>query len=104
MITKKFGVDFNSPGGALTLRPSDITDLTTYEPYTLYSKTHDDGWTISGEVSEDYYAWVNDFAASHPIWGYVKGNFESEVEAASEEAFADFYEKHPPEAWDYWDI
>jgi len=69
-----------------------------------YTKTHSDGWTISGEVLEDYYEWVNDFEASHPTLGRVWGNFESEVHADSEEAFADFWEKHEPEEWDYGDI
>jgi hypothetical protein len=34
----------------------------------------------------------------------VWGDFEKEVYADSEEAFADFYAKHEPHAWDYWDI
>jgi hypothetical protein len=102
MITKKFGVDFRSEGGALTLKVSDVTD--TNSDSGTHTRTHDDGWTITGEIHEDYYTWVNSFEAKHPTLGRVWGDFEGEVHADSEEAFADFYATHPPEAWDYGDI
>lgn len=102
MVTKVFGKDFNSSGGALTLRDTDVCEQghTTGE----FSRTHESGWTIKGEVREDYYYWVNDFEASHPTFGRVYGNFESEVHADSEEAFSNFWANHEPQAWDYWDI
>jgi len=91
MITKKFGVDFFSEYGALTLRHEDIG-------------THEDGWTITGEVHEDYFEWVNDFEAVHKKYGKVWGNFEVEVYADNKEGFKHFYRHHTPEAWDYGDI
>lgn len=91
MITKKFGVDFKSEYGALTLNPEEIGE-------------HPDGWIISGEVHEDYYEWVNEFEAHHPTYGKVWGNFEEEVYAESEEGFQHFYKNHTPVAWDYGDI
>ena len=91
MITKKFGIDFHSEGGALTLSPSDIG-------------RNDSGWTIIGVIHEDYYEWVNDFQATHPKFGKVWGNFEKEVYAESEEGFAHFWENHEPQQWDYQDI
>jgi len=91
MITKKFGVDFDSEDGALTLRPADIG-------------IHEDGWTITGEIHEDYYEWVNDFEAVHPVYGRVWGDFEKEVYADNEEGYQNFYKNHTPEAWDYGDI
>ena len=102
MITKKFGVDFNSEGGALTLAPSEVTD-SGHESGT-HAKTHEDGWTITGKIHEDYYVWVNEFEAAHPIYGKVWGDFESEVHADSEEGFQHFHENHKPHAWDYDDI
>jgi len=102
MIEKKFGVDFNSDGGALTLNVCEVSN-TDVESGT-HTKTHGDGWTITGIVHEDYYTWVNDFEASHDEYGRVKGNFEGSVFADSEEGFKDFYENHTPEAWDYYDI
>ncbi len=103
MITKRFGEDFNSDGGALTLRASEVCEVGNDVTGKL-TRTHSDGWTISGEVQEDYYYWVNDFEASHPTLGKVCGNFEGEVHADSEEAFKDFWTRHEPEAWDYQDI
>ena len=101
MIEKKFGEHFHSEGGALTL-PAYEVGCGNFEGYS--SKTHSDGWTISGEVIVDYLLWVNDFEARHPIFGRVWGNFEKSVFADSEEGFADFYKKHEPEAWDYADV
>ena len=103
MIIKQFGKDFDSSGGALTLRPDYITDN---ENVTKghWSKKHKSGWTISGEMHEDYYRWVNEFNAQHPDFGAVWGNFEDKVYADSEEAFEHFYKNHPPQDWDYGDI
>lgn len=103
MITKKFGVDFFSEGGALTLYAHEVCE--EHESLTgQSSRTHADGWTIAGIICEDYYYWVNHFEASHPVFGRVWGNFDEEVYADSEAAFQDFYARHTPEAWDYGDI
>lgn len=85
--------DFSSSiyGDAYTLSPDAIGN-------------NDSGWTIVGEVHEDYYEWVNDFEATHPVFGRVWGNFEDEVYADSLEAYKHFVEHHPPENWDYGDI
>ena len=104
MITKKFGVDFNSDGGALTLSTGSVSDVGYTSYGNIQQKTHPSGWTIKGEVHEDYYEWVNSFEAEHPVFGKVWGDFENEVYADSEEGFADFYKNHAPEAWDYGDI
>lgn len=103
MVTKIFGVDFDSPYGALTLSVCDVSeDLDVISG--VHERTHEDGWTIKGEVHEDYCTWVNEFEASHPIYGRVWGDFENKVYADSEEGFNQFYQNHKPEAWDYADI
>jgi hypothetical protein len=84
-------VDYQMIDSALTLKTEEL-------------KTHEDGWTISGKIHEDYYEWVNEFEASHPILGKVWGDFEEKVYAEKEEGFKDFYDKHTPEDWDYGDI
>lgn len=101
-IEKKFGVDFNSRGGALTLDVSEVTEGN--EESGIYEREHKDGWTIKGEIHEDYFTWVNDFEAKHNKFGKVWGNFEDIVYADSEEAFKDFYANHEPSEWDYGDI
>ena len=101
MVTKKFGVDFNSNYGALTLHPWEVGD---YSIGVEQSHTHKDGWTITAVVKEDHYEWINEFSAVHPTLGKVWGNFEDDVFADSEEAYKHFYENHPPHAWDYGDI
>src|ERR1035437_2723671 len=101
-IEKKFGRDFQSHGGALTLPPEAVSKRSV-DGGTHY-RTHDSGWTIRGEVHEDWIHWVNSFEASHSKFGRVWGNFEESVFADSEEGYAHFYENHTPEAWDYMDI
>ena len=92
MIIKKVWDDYEgSYNGALTLPPEAIG-------------THESGWTIEGEIHKDYYEWVNNFKATHPIYGIVQGDFEEFIETSSDEAFEHFYKNHPPESWDYGDI
>lgn len=100
MITKHYTQDF--PSQARTLRVSSVSDDNVMGG--THTKTHPSGWTITGEVREDYYTWVNDFTATHPIHGAVSGDFEKTVTATSEAALADFLAHHAPEEWDYYDI
>jgi hypothetical protein len=69
-----------------------------------WTRTHADGWTISGKITEDYVEWVNEFQAHHPVHGEVRGDFEEQVFATSKEGFQHFYQKHRPQVWDYEDI
>lgn len=62
------------------------------------------GWTISGRVCEDWYYWVEEFEASHPEHGKVKGDFSAEVWATSQAAFEHFKEHHPYSEFDTQDI
>lgn len=102
MVTKRFGVDFDSEGGALTLPAEDVTDTDAISG--MHERTHPEGWTISGEIQEDYYVWVSEFEATHPVYGRVWGAFQDEVYADSEEGFQHFMEHHPPQEWEYGDI
>ena len=65
---------------------------------------NDSGWTITGQVQEDYFEWVNYFEAVHAKYGELKGDFEDQVIAESQEAFEHFVDHHPVQIWDYWDI
>ncbi len=91
MIEKTFGIIGHD---ALTLRPEEV----------LNKKPHKSGWVIKGKIHEDYYEWVNEFEAHHPIYGIVKGDFEKKVFADSEEGFQHFWKHHQPMKWDYYDI
>ena len=101
-VVKRFGKDFVSDGGALTLPPEAVSKRSVDSG--THQRTHASGWTIRGEVHEDWLGWVNSFEASHPKFGRVWGDFEETVTADSEEGYAHFYANHPPEAWDYLDI
>jgi len=88
MITKEFNIIGHM---ANTLPPE-------------YPGVNISGWVIKGEIHNDWYDWVNEFEAEHPIYGKVWGDFENEVFADSEEGINNFIENHPPEEWDYHDI
>lgn len=102
VVIKKFGKDFFSNGGALTLRVEEVSKDDPESGY--HTRTHKSGWTISGSIHEDYFTWVNCFSATHPVYGLIIGDFENEVKADSEEAFQHFWANHQPESWDYDDI
>ena len=69
-----------------------------------YLGDNESGWTIIGEVQEDYFTWVNEFNAPHPELGEVRGDFESEIVASSKRAYNHFVKHHAPDCWDYQDI
>ena len=78
-----------NPNGALTLDPS-----------CLYAPAIHGGWIVSGEVQDDFFTWVNNFAAVKDS-DFVCGNFESEIWATNQEAYDDFIKNCPPDSWDY---
>lgn len=89
---------------ARTLNPDDVCGVHDDSMVGLYTFTHPDGWTVSGRIHEDYFYWVNDFEAHHPLYGKVWGNFEDEVFADNELGYHHFVKHHPFHVWDYWDI
>lgn len=90
---------------AYTLAPSEVKEDVSVEDYGHeFTRTHEDGWTITGVIEEDYYVWVNDFEATKENGSFVRGNFEDEIKASSVKALKDFLKNHTPDAWDYWDI
>jgi hypothetical protein len=97
MITKTFNYD-----SALTLSWKTVSEKRVTSG--THTRTHDSGWTITGEICEDYYVWIARFEAVHPKFGKVWGDFEHEVHADGEEGFDDFYRNHTPYEWDYGDI
>jgi hypothetical protein len=91
-------------------------DMTNYNPIPGYEPTlartlpvdylteQSSGWKITGYIMTDYYAWINDFEANHPVYGWVKGDYEDVIHAKSKKAYEHFVKNHPPEEWDYKDI
>jgi hypothetical protein len=99
-----FAVTFDTGGMASTLDPSEVCENHDGDSAGHFSRTHADGWTISGTIHEDWYCWVNSFEAHHPVFGAVWGDFEGEVCADSELGYNAFYRAHGPKFWDYQDI
>jgi hypothetical protein len=86
----------------------DCVNLCEHEARTLdpdvigYSELS--GWTISAEIQRDHYTWINHFEATHPKYGYVKGDFEKSISATSKIAYDHFMRHYTVDHWDYWDI
>lgn len=107
MITKKFEIDKYN-GDCFTLKATYIMgedfDNLLLELGKIYCKTHNNGWTICGEIHDDHLQWIDEFEAHHPILGKVWGSFEEEeVYADSEEGYEHFYKNFPPNKWNYVD-
>jgi hypothetical protein len=47
---------------------------------------------------------VEDFTASHPVYGKISGSYGNKIIAETELAFNHFFEHHPYEKFDYGDI
>ena len=69
-----------------------------------YKKTHKDGWTIEGFIQENYYTWVNEFHANHPVFGEIYSDFKKTVFYKSKKEPNHFLKYHEPYKWDYGDI
>ena len=99
-----FEITFDVKSMASTLEPEEVCENYNRPQTGYFSRTHADGWTISGWVKEDFCTWVNEFEASHPVFGRVWGDFEDKVFADSKEGYEAFNEAHSPHSWDYQDI
>lgn len=84
------------------VKPFDVYSANTLPPECIGK--NESGWVICGKIYEDEFEWVNEFEATHPIYGRVWGDFESGVYADSESGYNHFIENHPPTEWDYDDI
>ncbi len=100
----------------MVLDPSNLTDdelETGTKPKSnqvdvlgnkVWRKTHPSGWTIEGIIEEDYYLYVDEFTAIHPIYGTIIAYLDDEIIASSKEAYDHFIENHPLEIFDLGDI
>lgn len=69
-----------------------------------HTRTHPSGWTIGGDVVGDYWAWVEQIKASHPIHGQVEGRPTDGIRATSKEAYDALVKDHPFKLFDLGDI
>lgn len=102
----EIGLAKDSNYSAYTLSPADVTDLPVIDinDEKVYTRTHNDGWTIRGMVKDDYVQWINEFYATHEQYGRIWGDFEDIVYADSKEGFIHFFKNHTPNRWFYADI
>lgn len=62
----------------------------------FHTKTHLDGWTITGYVKcSDYNIWIDEFEAVHEKYGRIEGYASTIIIVSSLEGFQDFIKHHP---------
>jgi len=72
----------------------------------IYTKTHPDGWTISGQIDdyECWREWVSKFTAHHPVYGNIFSDLTNfNVISESLESYNHFITYHPINSLDLWD-
>jgi hypothetical protein len=85
---------FDTHGWMYTLSP----ELPTMKEHQL------GGWVVTGAICEDYYEWIEAFAAKHATHGIIQGDFNNKVIASSDYAFNHFLKHITPKKWDAMDI
>ncbi len=91
----------------ISFNPWDISNKKKLEYYKQYSRTHKNGWTISGQIVEDWVSWVPFITAFHKIYGIIYGDFSEEIIVVSDnpdEALFHFLDNNIPLVWTSWDI
>jgi hypothetical protein len=92
---------------SITFNPWDISNKKKLEYYKQYSRTHKNGWTISGQIEEDWVSWVSFITAFHKSYGIIYGHFSEEIIVVSDnpdEALFHFLDNNTPLVWNSWDI
>jgi hypothetical protein len=91
----------------ISFNPWDISNKKKLEYYKQYSRTHKNGWTISGKIVEDWVSWVPFITASHKNYGIIYGDFSEEIIVVSDnpdKALFHFLDNNMPLVWSSWDI
>ena len=93
MVTHKYKKGFIKPNDhcAFVLDEDDL-------------RTHESGWTIEGEVKEDGLLWVEEFTATHSLYGKVWGDYDEKLHADSKVGLKHFIKNHSPTLFDFYDI
>ena len=90
-------------GAYLVLSPCEVApyldglvekDIIKEDKYCKLTHIHADGWTITGKLHADWFITVEDFTATHPKFGILKGNFAKKITATSKEAYEHFIANH----------
>lgn len=88
----------------ISFSPWDISNKKKLEYYKQYSRTHKNGWTISGQIVEDYVSWVPFITASHKNYGIIYGDFSEEIIVVSDnpdKALFHFLDNNMPLVWKF---
>jgi hypothetical protein len=94
--------DFNGQDTVGLLLNNDSDEIGAFMDFhdKIHELTHESGWTIRAKICADYYAWVEDFEAEHPVYGRIHGNFSTQVWANSKIAYDHFVSNHPYDHFD----
>jgi hypothetical protein len=91
----------------ISFNPWDISNKKKLEYDKQYSRTHKNGWTISGKIVEDWVSWVPFITAFHKSYGIIYGDFSEEIIIVSDnpdKSLLHFLDNNMPLLWTGWDI
>jgi hypothetical protein len=91
----------------ISFNPWDISNKKKLEYDKQYSRTHKNGWTISGKIVEDWVSWVPFITAFHKKYGVIYGDFSEEIIVVldnPDEALFHFLDNNTPLVWNSYDI
>ena len=106
-LTKEYINDIVGQHLDISFNPWDISNKKKLEYDKQYSRTHKNGWTISGKIVEDWVSWVPFITAFHKSHGIIYGDFSEEIIVVSDnpdEALFHFLDNNTPLVWNSYDI
>jgi hypothetical protein len=72
---------------------------------TVYKKKHSSGWEIKACLEyDDYYSYVENFVAIHPVYGKITADLSKEIIAESKKAYEHFILHHPLKVFNFANI
>jgi hypothetical protein len=77
-------VDYFSMHLDISFNSWDISNKKKLEFDKKYSRTHKNGWIISGKIVTEYISWVPFITAFHKKYGIIYGNFSEEIIVVSD--------------------
>lgn len=62
--------------------------------YQTFTKDHSSGWTIKGKIVSDHYTWIEEFSATHSLYGKIE-KIDDTIYTNSMSGYQHFIKNHP---------
>lgn len=82
------------------IKSEDDLNMTSHNIKKFITKNHENAWSITAEISYDYYVWIEKFKAIHPFFGEIDADLHEYIHCSSKEAYENFTSFFPLEIFD----